>query len=152
MRWWSCVVAGLAGLLPAIGCGALRKPEQPAGRVEPPAEDAGHPRPANPPDASSPGSPDARGVDLRFVSETILGPRASVMVTARVPGRAPAADQQIEYRLAHSQGRWLVYDVLVDGVSLVDGYHAQFARLIQRDGVARLIDRMQRKLEVSGRY
>jgi phospholipid transport system substrate-binding protein len=92
------------------------------------------------------------GVQLRFGSETVLGPKASVMVTARVSGRTPELDQQIEYRLNQKQGRWLIYDVLVDGTGLLDGYRAQFARMIQRDGAARLIDRLQRKLEVSGRY
>ena len=91
-------------------------------------------------------------VQLRFGSETVFGPKASVMVTAMLPGRTSEADQQIEYRFAHRQGRWLIYDVLVDGVGLVDSYRAQFTRLIKREGAAGLIERMQRKLEVSGRY
>lgn len=91
-------------------------------------------------------------VQLHFGSETIVGPRASVLVQARVRGRTPEAEQQMEYRLAYKQGHWLIYDVLVEGVGLVDGYHAQCARLIEREGVTRLIERMQRKLEVSGRY
>ena len=91
-------------------------------------------------------------VQLRFGSETVLGAKASVMVTATVSGATADADQQIEYRLSQKQGRWLIYDVLVGGVGLVDRYHAQFARLIQREGASGLIDRMQRKLEVSGRY
>lgn len=93
-----------------------------------------------------------RDVQLRFGSETVLGPRASVMVTAKVPGRTSEDDQKLEYRFTQKQGRWLIYDVLVDGVGLVDSYHAQFTRVIQRDGAAGLIERMQRKLEVSGRY
>ena len=91
-------------------------------------------------------------VQLRFGSETVFGPNASVMVTARVRGRTSEADQQIEYRLVQREDRWLIYDVLVGGVGLVDSYRAQFARMIQRDGAAGLIDRMQRKLELSGRY
>lgn len=91
-------------------------------------------------------------VQLRFRSETVLGQKASVMVTAMLPGRSSEADQQIEYRFTQTQGRWLIYDVLVDGVDLVDGYRAQFTRLIKREGAAGLIERMQRKLELSGRY
>lgn len=74
------------------------------------------------------------------------------MVTAGVARPTEEAEQQIEYRLVRKQDHWLIYDVLVDGVGLVDGYHAQFDRLIRRDGPAELIDRMQRKLEISGRY
>jgi phospholipid transport system substrate-binding protein len=91
-------------------------------------------------------------VRLRFVSETVVGGKAIVMVTAGVYRPTEEAEQQIEYRLVRKQGRWLIYDVLVDGVGLVDGYHAEFARLIRREGPAELIDRMQRKLEVAGRY
>jgi phospholipid transport system substrate-binding protein len=91
-------------------------------------------------------------VQLRFGSETVFGPKASVMVTAMLPGRASEANQQIEYRFTQKQGRWLIYDVLVDGVGLVDSYHAQFTRLIKREGAAGLIEHTQRKLEVSGRY
>jgi phospholipid transport system substrate-binding protein len=93
--------------------------------------------------------PDVR---LHFESETVLGPKASVMVTARVRNNASEADQQIEYRLALKRGRWLIYDVLVGGSGLVESYHVQFARLIQRDGPAGLIDRMQHRLEASRRY
>jgi phospholipid transport system substrate-binding protein len=88
---------------------------------------------------------------LRFDSETVLGPVASVMVTAWVSKPTSGPEQQIEYRLARRGGRWLVRDVLVDGVSLVDSYHDQFARLMRRGGFAALIDRMQRKLEDSSR-
>jgi phospholipid transport system substrate-binding protein len=91
-------------------------------------------------------------LQLRFGSETVLGPRASVMVTATTSARTTQGDQQIEYRLAQKQGRWLIYDVVVGGVGLVDSYRAQFARVIQRGGIAALIDRLERKLKVSRRY
>jgi ABC-type transporter MlaC component len=39
----------------------------------------------------------------------------------------------------------------VDRVSLVEGYHDQFARLLRRGGFAELIARMQHKLEVFSR-
>lgn len=93
--------------------------------------------------------PDVR---LRFDSETVFGPKASVMVAAKVSGRTSEPDQQIEYRLAQKQGHWLIYDVFVDGTGLVDGYRAQFARMIQKDGASGLITRMQHKLETSGPY
>jgi hypothetical protein len=80
------------------------------------------------------------------------GPKASITVAERVSGQTSEPDKQIEYRLARKQGHWLIYDVLVDGTGLVDGYRAQFARMIRRDGAAGLIDRMQHRLEVSGRY
>ena len=60
MTRWMGVVAGLAGLVSAIGCGSLRQPEPLSGLVQPPAKDAGQPRPESPPDASSFTSRDVR--------------------------------------------------------------------------------------------
>jgi phospholipid transport system substrate-binding protein len=88
---------------------------------------------------------------LRFDSETVLGSVASVMVTAWVATPTPKSEQQIEYRLARRQDRWLVTDVVVDQVSLVDGYRDQFARLLRRGGFGELMERMQHRLEESNR-
>jgi phospholipid transport system substrate-binding protein len=87
-----------------------------------------------------------------FDSETVLGPTASVMLTAVSVGAAPAPQQKIEYRLTKKRGRWLIGDVVVDRVSLVEDYRGQFARLLQRSGPDELIARLQRKLETSARY
>jgi phospholipid transport system substrate-binding protein len=91
-------------------------------------------------------------VHLRFDSETVIGPVASVVVTAWASKRVPETVQRIDYRMARRGDRWLITDVLVDGVSLADGYHDQFARLMRRGGFAEVMGRMRHKLEVSGGY
>jgi phospholipid transport system substrate-binding protein len=87
-----------------------------------------------------------------FDSETVLGPTASVMLTVGSAAAAPALQQKIEYRLTKKRGHWLICDVVVDRVSLVDDYRGQFARLLQRSGPDELIARLQRKLEASVGY
>jgi phospholipid transport system substrate-binding protein len=84
-------------------------------------------------------------VHQRFDSETMFGPTASVIVTAWGPGPAPP-ERRLEYRLARKQHRWAVYDVVLDGVSMVDGYRDQFTRLMRRGGIPEILDRMHRKL------
>lgn len=91
-------------------------------------------------------------VHFRLDSEMVNGPIAIVRVTAWLAKPAPETEQQLEYRLTQKRDRWLVYDVLVDHVSLVDAYHDQFARLMRRGGFGELMGRMQQKLEASGRY
>jgi phospholipid transport system substrate-binding protein len=91
-------------------------------------------------------------VHLRFDSELVTGPVASVVVTAWAFKPASDADERIEYRLAKKMGRWLIYDVLIDRVSLVDGYRDQFARLMTRGGFPEIVARMQHKLEVARAY
>lgn len=64
-----------------------------------------------------------------------------------VPTRISAAGGppiRIDYRLKlDSRNEWLVYDVVIDNVSLVTNYRSSFARLIQQ-GAAREKDRSKR--------
>ncbi|MFA7521511.1 MAG: ABC transporter substrate-binding protein [Halothiobacillaceae bacterium] len=46
----------------------------------------------------------------------------------------------VGYRLAPVDGEWKSYDVIVDGISLVNNYRGSFAQKIQRDGLDGLID------------
>ena len=85
------------------------------------------------------------GVRMKFDSETILGPEASVMVKVTVPGGSEPVEQDVEYRLSQRGDRWLIHDVLVDQVSLIATYQADFARLLQRDGFDELMARMRRR-------
>jgi phospholipid transport system substrate-binding protein len=91
-------------------------------------------------------------VRLKFDSETVHGQLASVLATAWAAKPKENGEEHMEYRLAKKGDRWLVCDVLVDGVSLVEGYRDQFARIIHRGGFPELIQRMHHKLESSQRY
>jgi phospholipid transport system substrate-binding protein len=53
---------------------------------------------------------------------------------------------QVAYKMTFKEGHWRIYDIVVDGVSLVDEYHAQFSRIIARDGFPGVMRRMRRKL------
>lgn len=48
----------------------------------------------------------------------------------------------IDYRLSRSVGAWKVYDVTIDGVSLVSNYRSMFAEQVQRHGVDGLIKQL----------
>ena len=49
----------------------------------------------------------------------------------------------LEYRLLKREGRWKVYDLLVDGVSFVSTYRSQFDRIIKASSYAVLMDRLR---------
>jgi ABC-type transporter MlaC component len=91
-------------------------------------------------------------VHFRLDSEMVNGPTATVRVTASVSTPTSETEQRIEYRLSRKHDRWLIYDVLVDWVSLVDSYHDQFTRLLRTGGFGELMARMQHKLDASGQY
>lgn len=82
------------------------------------------------------------GEPIQYVSERVDGLDASVssrLVTAK------GSQVDVAYRLYHAQDRWAVYDISVDGVSLVDNYKMQFARFIQRTSFADLLKTLRQK-------
>ncbi len=57
----------------------------------------------------------------------------------------------IDYRLRRTVGNWKVYDVTIDGVSLVSNYRSMFAEQVQRTGVDGLIRQLSdRNRELRG--
>jgi ABC-type transporter MlaC component len=87
-----------------------------------------------------------RRVSVTYDSETISGPEATVVVTPRVADGAAGPSTRVEYKLSGRCGRWLIHDVVVDGVSLVDGYRAQFDRLFRRGSFEDVLAVMRRRL------
>lgn len=59
--------------------------------------------------------------------------------------RGNAQPISIGYRLHRKDGRWMVVDVTVEGVSLVINYRRTFSSTIARDGIARLIEQLEKK-------
>ena len=54
-----------------------------------------------------------------------------------------AASIQIDYKLYMNGGSWKVYDVTIDGVSLVSNYRSNFASQIRRYKLSGLIVKLE---------
>jgi phospholipid transport system substrate-binding protein len=52
----------------------------------------------------------------------------------------------LNYRLLNEDGTWKVYDVVIEGVSLVSNYRSQFRRIIHRTSYADLVQRLKAKV------
>jgi phospholipid transport system substrate-binding protein len=76
---------------------------------------------------------------ITFQGETISGSYAQVQ-SRMAAGKGEVA---IEYRLLEHDGRWAVYDIAVDGVSLVANYRSQFTSMLKRMSFAQLLDRLR---------
>lgn len=63
----------------------------------------------------------------------------TVKTEVHVPDRPPVP---INYRLRLKGGEWKVYDVTVEGTSLVTNYRNSFAREIRQGGLDALIDKL----------
>jgi phospholipid transport system substrate-binding protein len=55
----------------------------------------------------------------------------------------------VEYRMMRNNGRWVVYDVVIEGVSLVNNYRTQFSQIIHSSSYAELVKKLKNK-EVKG--
>src|SRR5574339_245803 len=53
----------------------------------------------------------------------------------------------LDYRLLNKGSAWRVYDVVVDGVSLVNNYRGQFSRILRNGSYADLVDQLRKKSE-----
>ena len=57
------------------------------------------------------------------------------------------AEIPLDYRLINKANDWRVYDVVVDGVSLVNNYRGQFAKIIKSSSYADLVEQLRKKSE-----
>lgn len=51
----------------------------------------------------------------------------------------------LDYRLLNKGSTWRVYDVVVDGVSLVNNYRGQFSKILRNGSYAELIEQLRKK-------
>jgi phospholipid transport system substrate-binding protein len=79
---------------------------------------------------------------VRYVKEDINNDHAAVHTEIGNERDAPAT---VEYRLLHKNGDWKVYDIVIEGVSLVNNYRTQFNTIITKDSYAGLVKQMRLK-------
>lgn len=82
------------------------------------------------------------GEKITFVGESIDGGFATVRSKVTTPRRSETI---LDYRMHLHDGRWQVYDVLIDGVSFVSTYRSQFDRVIQAESYGSLVERLRKK-------
>jgi phospholipid transport system substrate-binding protein len=51
----------------------------------------------------------------------------------------------LDYRMLNKAGDWRVYDVVLDGVSLVNNYRGQFSKILKSSTYADLVDQLRKK-------
>jgi phospholipid transport system substrate-binding protein len=82
------------------------------------------------------------GEKIVYLGETVDGEFATVRskVITRKRGETP-----LDYRLRLRDGRWKVYDVLIDHVSFVATYRSEFDRILQKESYAALVGRLRKQ-------
>ena len=84
------------------------------------------------------------GEKVDYVGETIDGDQATIKtkITTKQGTEIP-----IDYRMLKRGDKWLVYDVIIEGVSLVANYRSQFNKIIVTSSYAELVKKMRDKQE-----
>jgi len=79
-----------------------------------------------------------------YLKETVDGDNAEVkskVVTAK------RDEYTLDYRLLKKGGKWMVYDVVIEGVSLVANYRTQFDRIVRDKGYDELVLKLKSRSE-----
>lgn len=82
-------------------------------------------------------------VDIHYVKERIDGDFAEVEVKVKTPQE----EFGMLYKLRLSGEKWKAYDIVVEGISMVSNYRAQFDRIITKHDFATLMERLREKIK-----
>jgi phospholipid transport system substrate-binding protein len=80
------------------------------------------------------------GEKVTYLGDTVEGDLATVKTKFTTK---QGTDIPVDYRLLRRGDRWLVYDVFVEGVSLVANYRTQFDRIMRTGSYDELVRRMK---------
>ena len=71
-------------------------------------------------------------------------PRGDVVVKTKIIG-GEFEGALVDYRLRKQGSKWLVIDVVIEGISMVSNYRDQFKSIISRGGPELLLDKLKEK-------
>ena len=84
------------------------------------------------------------GEKIQYAREQLDGDYA--MVSAKILTKQ-GQEVPVDYRMLRREDRWLVYDVIIEGVSLISNYRTQFNKIIQTSSYGELVKKMRTKQE-----
>ena len=83
------------------------------------------------------------GQKVRFTGEVVAnnGKRVEVQMEFLTSKQA----YPVAFRMLEKKGRWVVYDVLIEGISMIKNYRDQFRDILSKGDPQTLIERVQAK-------
>ena len=82
------------------------------------------------------------GGTVTYVGESVDGDEATVRTRVLTQEKS---EIPIDYRRRRKNGRWVIYDVNIEGVSLIANYRTQFNRVIQTESYDALVAKLRSK-------
>jgi phospholipid transport system substrate-binding protein len=83
------------------------------------------------------------GVKVHYVGETVQGDTATVDTALNA---RDGNDLKLGFRMVRRADRWVVRDVVMDGVSTMENYHAQFQRVVRDSSWRDLMSQLRAKV------
>jgi len=84
------------------------------------------------------------GQEIQYLPVQYREGDTKVMIPTRIAANG-APPVPVNYRLRLKDESWMVYDVVIDGVSLITNYRSQFATEVNRGGIDGLINSLASK-------
>ncbi len=81
--------------------------------------------------------------EIIYKDEVIRGKRAIVETVIKTS----STEIPVNYKLKLNDGEWFAYDVIVEGVSLVNNYRNTFAVIVKNEGMDGLLSDIQRRID-----
>lgn len=79
---------------------------------------------------------------IDFGAQHIDTSKDRIQISSRVI-RTNKEDVRVDYRLIKHDGEWKVYDIIIEGVSILQGFQAQFSDKIRQEGLNKVIGQIQ---------
>ena len=83
-----------------------------------------------------------RDETINYVSEQVKGKYA--LVKTQIVRKDGTID--VDYKMIKDNGQWLVYDFVIEGVSLIRNYKSQFTKIISTESYAALVSKLNKKI------
>ena len=80
---------------------------------------------------------------VEYVAEKAKGRKAVVETLIKTA----SADIPLNYKMYSKDGDWLVYDVIIEGVSLISNYRSSYQTIVKQEGFDGLMAKMKAKIE-----
>ena len=80
---------------------------------------------------------------INYVDEKVKGKYA--MVRTQIVRKDGVVD--VDYKMLKDGDQWLVYDFVIEGVSLIRNYKSQFSKIISTESYAALVSKLNKKVE-----
>jgi len=81
--------------------------------------------------------------EVEYVREKLKGKKAVIDTLIKTGN----VDIPITYKTVRKGDEWLVYDVIIEEISLISNYRSSYKTIVKKEGISGLLAKMEQKLE-----